>query len=116
MYYEGSINESELDVREQLYANLNKERPDDALLADKLTGRIVGQVLALPDDKEEPWKARARRLLQQRSDKPSLLQAQGGPGNWENFSRVLNGILGSEAQHAKFSNGNISSAEGDIHS
>jgi hypothetical protein len=66
MFFEGSLNETELEVREVLYKALYDVDEDEIqriLTEDDAAMAIV----KLPDDGEQPWIGRARRLLRHRN-------------------------------------------------
>jgi len=66
MFFEGSLSELELEVREALYKTFYDVDEDEIqpLLTEDETAMAI---IRLPDDGEHPWIGRARRLLRHRN-------------------------------------------------
>ncbi|CAE6497766.1 unnamed protein product [Rhizoctonia solani] len=123
MYYEGSLNSAELQVRNDLYETLATKQPAEKdildLLAKESNVETVQAVLDIKGDLDEPWTALANRLINRRHGKPSLLEeCQGNQGDWSTFESILKRFLDRRAAGSGSSTnrGNTSTIEGDIHS
>jgi hypothetical protein len=94
MYFEGSLSDAEVAVRVPLYEALyaTDEEEIQRILCDE---RAALGVVALPDDGETPWLARARRLL--RHESPLLRKGAGteasGDALWGEFVLSLQRLV-----------------------
>ncbi|KAF8688460.1 hypothetical protein RHS03_09451, partial [Rhizoctonia solani] len=104
MYHEGSMNDPELRLRKELYRLLHVDDP------------VAEQI-----ETDNPWIARASRLVNRRSDEGveshPLLQMYGGD-DWSTFEKTLTDIMKPLNGLDPGSNLNpvTMSVEGDIHS
>ena len=90
MFFEGSLNEVELEVRDALYTALYNVDEDDIqriLTEDEAAMAII----RLPDDGENPWIGRARRLLRHKNPilKKGLESTPEGERVWAGFTKGL---------------------------
>jgi len=90
MFFEGSLSEVELEVREALYKALYDVDEDEIqrLLTEDETAMAI---IRLPDDGEHPWIGRARRLLRHRNPilKKGLDPTPEGERVWAGFTQGL---------------------------
>ena len=90
MFFEGSLSELELEVREALYKALYEVDEDEIqrLLTEDETAMAISR---LPDDGEHPWIGRARRLLRHRNPilKKGLDPTPEGERMWSSFIKGL---------------------------
>jgi hypothetical protein len=127
MYYEGSLNEGELDLRKHLYESLHQENPFRDTITQELEGEIGDNVNLITEDQDTPWIARAKRLVQRRgldekgNPNPSLLELC-NKNEWPAFETTLSNLLkplefnAEESRDPKVQEIIVSSVEGDVHS
>lgn len=90
MYFEGSLSEIELEVREALFTalyNIDEDEIQRILTDDEAAMAVI----RLPDDGEHPWIGRARRLLRHRNPilKKGLESSPEGDRVWAGFVKGL---------------------------
>lgn len=116
MYFEGSINGSELVLRGEIYGLLSEKNHNIGLIEEKLSGGTAKRVMEIQEDIKLPWSARVQRLTKRRGNEISLLEKcakntwisessdwkpeQDGEDRWVDFEAALGTIK----------------EEGDIHS
>jgi hypothetical protein len=90
MFFEGSLSEAELEVREALYKALY-EIDEDEIQRVLTDDEAAMAVIRLPDDGEHPWIGRARRLLRHKNPilKKGLEATPEGERVWAGFIKGL---------------------------
>jgi len=90
MFFEGSLSEVELEVREALYKALY-EVDEDEIQRILTEDEAAMAIIRLPDDGEQPWIARARRLLRHKNPilKKGLEPTPEGERVWASFTKGL---------------------------
>jgi hypothetical protein len=94
MFFEGSLSEPELEVRETLYNalyNIDEDEIQRILTEDEVAMAVV----RLSDDGEQPWIGRARRLLRHRNPilKRGLEPTPEGERKWAGFIKGLKVLI-----------------------
>ncbi|GAB1520480.1 hypothetical protein RhiTH_003557 [Rhizoctonia solani] len=121
MYHEGSMNDPELRLRKELYRLLHVDDPVAEQIETCIDSPVSKAVFLIEEDRDNPWIARASRLVNRRSDggveSHSLLQMYGGD-DWSTFEKTLTDIMKPLNGLGPGSNLNpvTMSVEGDIHS
>lgn len=119
MYYEGSINDSELDVRNNIYSQLSRKDPNMKRVQELLNSDTAGHVLKLKEDIKCPWKARVERLTRLRGEEGkeevSLLQQCAG-NTWDTKADWKPETEGADRWSTFLSTLEDIKEEGDIHS
>jgi hypothetical protein len=92
MHFEGSLTQAEEDLRDPVYEALRSVNIVEILriLTDE---KAAGEVMALVDDGEQPFVARARRIL--RTDQPLLRKGAISDEDWTDFVDTLSSLLTS---------------------
>jgi len=115
MYFEGSITDSELDVRNNTYSQLSRNEPNMKRVQELLKSDTASEVLKLNEDVKYPWKARVSRLTELRGEEVSLLQQCAG-NKWDSKADWKPEPEGADRWPTFLSTLKEIKEEGDIHS